>query len=90
MIIMFFFFFFCYRTVSDGYRLNTYIRIVRLLLEDDNATNAESYLNRASLLIPESKDEVSLTVNRIQATPTTIQSNYIKLSKITGYKMRKN
>ncbi|KAA1117419.1 hypothetical protein PGT21_006891 [Puccinia graminis f. sp. tritici] len=49
-----------HRTVSDGYRLNTYIRIVRLLLEDDNATNAESYLNRASLLIPESKDEATI------------------------------
>ncbi|KNZ51320.1 hypothetical protein VP01_3g11 [Puccinia sorghi] len=48
-----------HRIVSQEYKLNTYIRIVRLLLEDDNATNAESYLNRASLLIPESKDEVS-------------------------------
>ncbi|WAR60300.1 hypothetical protein PtB15_9B237 [Puccinia triticina] len=49
-----------HRTVSDQYRLNTYIRIVRLLLEDDNATNAESYLNRASLLVPECKDEATI------------------------------
>ncbi|KAI9615529.1 hypothetical protein H4Q26_011470 [Puccinia striiformis f. sp. tritici PST-130] len=49
-----------HRNVSQDYRLNTYIRIVRLLLEDDNATNAESYLNRASLLIPESKDEATI------------------------------
>ncbi|PLW14101.1 hypothetical protein PCANC_18223 [Puccinia coronata f. sp. avenae] len=49
-----------HRNVSQEYRLNTYIRIVRLLLEDDNATNAESYLNRASLLIPESKDEATV------------------------------
>lgn len=49
-----------HRNVSEEYRLNTYIRIVRLLLEDDNAVTAESYLNRASLLISESNDEATV------------------------------
>lgn len=47
------------RTVTDEYRLGIYIRIVRLLLEDDDATSAESYLNRASLIITPTTDEVS-------------------------------
>jgi hypothetical protein len=44
-------------------------------LEDDNATNAESYLNRASLLIPESKDEVSYPARQIHAADI-IQKNH--------------
>lgn len=46
------------RTVTDEFRLMIYIRIVRLLLEDQDATSAETYLNRASLLIPSTTDEV--------------------------------
>ncbi|MBW0460447.1 hypothetical protein O181_000162 [Austropuccinia psidii MF-1] len=49
-----------HRMVSEEYKLKTYIRIVRLMLEDDDATSAESYLNRASLLIPTTKDEATI------------------------------
>ncbi|CAH7672282.1 hypothetical protein PPACK8108_LOCUS7091 [Phakopsora pachyrhizi] len=41
----------------DEYKLRTYIRIVRLLLEDDDPVSAETYLNRASLLIPITTDQ---------------------------------
>ncbi|KAG0149968.1 hypothetical protein CROQUDRAFT_668861 [Cronartium quercuum f. sp. fusiforme G11] len=49
-----------HRTISDEYRLRIYIRIVRLFIEDDDATSAETYLNRASLLIPSTKDEATI------------------------------
>ncbi|KAJ3342943.1 COP9 signalosome complex subunit 4 [Gonapodya sp. JEL0774] len=41
-----------HRTISDEYKLKTYIHIVQLLLEDEDATSAESYLNRAALILP--------------------------------------
>ncbi|KAJ3005032.1 COP9 signalosome complex subunit 4 [Thoreauomyces humboldtii] len=40
-----------HRIVSDEFKLRIYIQIVRLLLESDDAVAAESYLNRAALLI---------------------------------------
>ncbi|EGG09234.1 uncharacterized protein MELLADRAFT_34524 [Melampsora larici-populina 98AG31] len=45
------------RTVSDEYRLKIYIRILRLLLEDDDATSAETYLSRANSYMKDTKDE---------------------------------
>jgi COP9 signalosome complex subunit 4 len=40
-----------HRTIADEYRLRIYIHIVRLFLEDEDAVSAESYLNRAALLM---------------------------------------
>ncbi|ORZ14770.1 hypothetical protein BCR42DRAFT_417643 [Absidia repens] len=57
-----------HRSISDEYKLQIYIRIVRLLLEEDEAAAAESYLNRAGLLIPNSTDLVlNLTFKLSQA-----------------------
>ncbi|KAF8540918.1 hypothetical protein BDD12DRAFT_733591 [Trichophaea hybrida] len=39
------------RQISDEFRLKVYIRIMRNLLEDDEAITASDYLNRATLLI---------------------------------------
>jgi len=39
------------RQISDVFRLRVYIRIMRNLLEDDEAISASDYLNRATLLI---------------------------------------
>ncbi|KAJ3279987.1 COP9 signalosome complex subunit 4 [Borealophlyctis nickersoniae] len=47
-----------HRNISDDYKLRIYIHIVRLLLEDDDAVGAEAYLNRAALIIINSKDRV--------------------------------
>ncbi|KAJ1546069.1 COP9 signalosome complex subunit 4 [Nowakowskiella sp. JEL0078] len=47
-----------HRVVSDDYKLKIYIHIVRLLLEDEDATMAESFLSRASLLIHNCKELV--------------------------------
>ncbi|KAI9492136.1 cop9 complex subunit [Zychaea mexicana] len=47
-----------HRAISDDYKLQVYIRIVQLLLEVDEPVPAETYLNRAALLIPNSTDFV--------------------------------
>jgi COP9 signalosome complex subunit 4 len=44
------------RQISDEFRLQVYIRIMRNLLEDDEAISASDYLNRATLLIHTSSD----------------------------------
>ncbi|KAL3273178.1 hypothetical protein HHI36_014632 [Cryptolaemus montrouzieri] len=40
------------------YKLETYLKIARLYLEDDDPVQAESFINRASLLQAESRNEV--------------------------------
>lgn len=47
---------FC-RQYSTDYKLETYLKIARLYLEDDDAVQAEAYINRASLLQAETKNE---------------------------------
>lgn len=42
---------------SLDYKLETYLKIARLYLEDDDPVQAESFINRASLLQAESKNE---------------------------------
>ena len=42
---------------SNDYKLETYLKIARLYLEEEDSVMAESYVNRASLLQSESKDE---------------------------------
>ena len=43
---------YCFRIVSDEYRLKTLVRIMRLYLEDDDQVSAETFLNRATHLLP--------------------------------------
>jgi hypothetical protein len=42
--------FFLYRQYSVDYKLETYLKIARLYLENDDPVQAEAYINRASLL----------------------------------------
>ncbi|KAK7507736.1 hypothetical protein BaRGS_00000701 [Batillaria attramentaria] len=42
---------------STDYKLETYLKIARLYLEDDDAVQAEAYINRASLLQADTKNE---------------------------------
>ncbi|KAI5796635.1 hypothetical protein EDC01DRAFT_629430 [Geopyxis carbonaria] len=44
------------RQISDEFRIKIYIRIMRNLLEDDETTKADNYLNRATLIIHKSSD----------------------------------
>jgi COP9 signalosome complex subunit 4 len=48
-----------HRTVTDEFKLGVYVRIVRLLLEEDDAVTAESYFNRATLLIHSTTDKAT-------------------------------
>lgn len=46
-----------HRQYSADYKLETYLKIARLFLEDEDANQADAYINRASLLQAESKNE---------------------------------
>lgn len=45
------------RKISDDSKVRTWIRICRLYLEEDDTTNAESYLNRAKSLLYKVEDQ---------------------------------
>ncbi|KAF8639949.1 hypothetical protein AX17_001199 [Amanita inopinata Kibby_2008] len=56
------------RTISDEDKLRVYVRIVRLLLEDEDSVQAETYYNRAALLIHSTTDrETQLQFKLCQA-----------------------
>lgn len=46
-----------FRSASDAEKLRIYVRIVRLLLEDEDSVQAETYYNRAALLIHSANDK---------------------------------
>ena len=57
-----------HRTVSDLYKLTTYIKITQLLLEDGDSVTAELYLSRAALKILDFPDQIlQLTYKSCQA-----------------------
>ncbi|KAF9453067.1 hypothetical protein P691DRAFT_720570 [Macrolepiota fuliginosa MF-IS2] len=56
------------RSISDVDKLRVYIRVVRLLLEDEESVQAETYYNRAALLIHSTTDrEIILQFKLCQA-----------------------
>ncbi|OZJ04744.1 hypothetical protein BZG36_01791 [Bifiguratus adelaidae] len=68
-----------HRTISDDYKLQIYIRIVRLFLEEDDHVNADTFLNRAALLIPECKDLVTqLTFKLSQARVLDFKRRFLE------------
>ncbi|KAF7726476.1 COP9 signalosome complex subunit 4 [Apophysomyces ossiformis] len=68
-----------HRAISDEYKLQIYIRIVRLLLEEDEAVTAEAYLNRAALLVSSSTDFVTgLTFKLSQARILDAKRRFIE------------
>nr|GAT59451.1 constitutive photomorophogenic 8 [Mycena chlorophos] len=48
------------RAMADGDKLRVYVRIVRLLLEDEDSVQAETYYNRAALLVHSTNDKETL------------------------------
>jgi len=46
-----------FRQYSSDYKLETYLKVARLYLEDEDPVQAEAYINRASLLQAESTRE---------------------------------
>ncbi|KAH9482689.1 COP9 signalosome complex subunit 4 [Psilocybe cubensis] len=48
------------RSIGDSEKLRVYVRIVRLLLEDEDSVQAETYYNRAALLVHSANDRETL------------------------------
>lgn len=46
--------------MAEGDKLRVYVRIVRLLLEDEDSIQAETYYNRAALLVHSTSDKETL------------------------------
>jgi len=46
-----------YRQYTSDYKLETYLKVARLYLEDEDPVQAEAYINRAALLQAESTRE---------------------------------
>ncbi|KAG0347832.1 hypothetical protein BG004_006855 [Podila humilis] len=70
-----------HRIISNEYKVGIYIRIVRLLLEDDEAISAEAYLNRASVLMRDTKDiSLQLTFKLSQAKISDFKNKFLEAS----------
>ncbi|PON40469.1 Winged helix-turn-helix DNA-binding domain containing protein [Parasponia andersonii] len=46
------------RVIDDTFRLSKCVQVARLYLEDDDAVNAEAFINKASFLVSNSQQEV--------------------------------
>ena len=65
--------------MPDEEKLKVYIRIVRLLLEDEDSVQAETYYNRAALLINSTNDrETLLSVKLCQARIHDYQRRFLE------------
>jgi hypothetical protein len=49
-----------FRLISDSEKLRIYVRIVRLLLEDEDSVQAETYYNRSALLVHSASDRETI------------------------------
>ena len=65
------------RQYSPDYKLETYLKIARLFLEDEDANQADAYINRASLLQSESKNEELQILYKVCATSFDIPVNSV-------------
>ena len=62
------------RQYSTDFKLETYLRIARLYLEDEDPVQAEAYINRASLLQNDTQDK-ELQVH-YKVSVTSVQGNF--------------
>ncbi|KAF9127415.1 COP9 signalosome complex subunit 4 [Mortierella sp. 14UC] len=70
-----------HRIVPNEFKIEIYIRIVRLLLEEDEAGMADTYLNRAAVLMRDTKDiNLQLTFKLSQARIADFKNNFLKAS----------
>ncbi|KAI9880314.1 MAG: hypothetical protein M1830_004193 [Pleopsidium flavum] len=71
------------RTISDDEKVKTWIRIVRLYLEEDDTTSAESYLNRAKNLLYKVQDtELKLMFQLCQARILDARRKFLDASEV--------
>ncbi|KAK3827822.1 MAG: PCI domain-containing protein [Benniella sp.] len=70
-----------HRIIPNEYKVGVYIRIVRLLLEDDESVSAEAYLGRASVLMRDTKDlSLQLTFKLSQARISDFKKKFLEAS----------
>ncbi|CCG81507.1 putative COP9 signalosome subunit 4 [Taphrina deformans PYCC 5710] len=70
------------RVITDEYRLRIFTRIIRCLLEEDEAISADTYLNRATLLIHNTSDpEILLHFKLAQARIFDAKRKFIEASQ---------
>lgn len=71
------------RTISDDAKVKVWIRIVRLYLEEDDTTSAESYLNRAKNLLYKVQDtELKLLFALSQARILDARRRFLDASEV--------
>lgn len=71
------------RKIPDDLKIRTWIRICRLYLEEDDTTSAESYLNRAKILLHKIEDpELSLTFQLCQARILDSRRKFLDASQV--------
>lgn len=71
------------RTISDDEKVKIWIRIVRLYLEEDDTTSAESYLNRAKNLLYKVQDtELKLMFQLSQARILDARRKFLDASEV--------
>lgn len=71
------------RKIPDDLKIRTWIRICRLYLEEDDTTSAESYLNRAKILLYKIEDqELGLTFQLSQARILDSRRKFLDASQV--------
>jgi len=55
--------------LDPEYKVNIYVKIAQLYLEEDESVQAETFLNRASILIPDCKDPILQMRYKVQLFP---------------------
>ena len=65
------------RVIQDDYKLEIYIRIVRLFLEDEDFVNADAFLNRAAMLVPKDK-KIALQLTACQARSLDFKRQFVQ------------
>lgn len=70
------------RQYTTEYKLDTYVKVARLYLEDDDPVNAEAFINRASHLQADTKDEKLQIYYKVQFTPLiSVGSNLLTCNR---------
>ena len=57
--------FLIYRIYSADFKMETYLKIAQLYLEEQNHVSAEAYINRAALLQSETKNKELQTIYKV-------------------------
>lgn len=61
------------RQYSVDYKMETYLKIAQLYLEDEDPVQAEAYINRASLLQTDTKTEKLQILYKVHADSSNIK-----------------